>query len=141
MTAVEGVRPSLLRGGLPSPELAFTRARQLRRGPAHRRRARHGCPQLRTTVARRRRADYRNPNSCEEGVHRRKAPAPIRGGFAGAGVSEGTSAPTRTCSSKKIVLPIRQLRLTFSHRRREYYRNPNSGEKDTHRRTLVTPNR
>ena len=41
--------------------------------------------QLRLTFACRRKTDTEEPNSVEKGAHRRKAPAPVRVCFAGAG--------------------------------------------------------
>lgn len=63
-------------------------------------------PQLRPTFSRRRTADYRKPNSGEKPALRRKAPAPTKVVFAGAGVHQGTSTPTRTCSQEKSEPPI-----------------------------------
>ena len=51
--------------------------------------------QLRPTFARRRRTNTEELNSVERGAHRRKAPVPVRGCFAGAGASAKRCLPTR----------------------------------------------
>ena len=51
----------------------------------------------------------------------------------------GASAPTRRRSPKKIVPLKCQLRQIFSHRRRDYYRKRNSGERPVPRRTALVP--
>jgi len=90
--------------------------------------------QLRPTFARRRRTDYRKPTSDEKGAHRRKAPAPISGGFAGAEASANFSAPTSLRSSEDRIGFRAQLRPAFARRRRTNYRKPTSDEKGAHRR-------
>ena len=54
------------------------------------------------------------PNSVEKGAHRRKAPAPVRVCFAGAGKSAEFVPPTRDCSPEDRVRIRAQLRLTFA---------------------------
>ena len=95
--------------------------------------------QLRLAFARRRTSITGNRNSGERPVRRRKAPAPIRFAFAGAGARKRPSAPTRPCSPKKSAPPICQLRPTFAHRRTADYRNPNSGERPVPRRKAPAP--
>ena len=98
-------------------------------------------PQLRPTFARRRTADYRNPNSGESPVRRRKAPAPVRVVLAGAGERPTLPPPTSPRSSEDSIRIRAQLRPTFARRRTADYRHPTSGEKGAHRRPPVTPNR
>ncbi len=94
---------------------------------------------LRPTFSHRRTADYRNPNSGEKPVRRRKAPAPMRVVFAGAGAGKRPSAPIRVRSPEKSVLPICQLRPTFSRRRKSNYRNRNSVESPVRRTKAPAP--
>ena len=63
-----------------------------------------------------------NRNSGEKPVPRRRAPAPLRVVFAGAGGCKRASAPIRPRSLKKSVPLMSQLRLTFACRSRDYYR-------------------
>ena len=95
--------------------------------------------QLRPTFARRSRADYRKPNSCEKPAHRRKAPAPTKVVFAGAGANVKHSPPPSHRSTEDSLRSRTQLRPTFSRRRRADYRNPNSCEKPAHRRKAPAP--
>ena len=95
--------------------------------------------QLRPTFLHRRRTITGNRNSGESPVPRRKAPAPIRIGFAGAGGWMGASAPIRIRSPKKSVPEISQLRPTFLRRRRTITGNHNSGESPVHRRKASAP--
>ena len=90
--------------------------------------------QLRPTFSRRRRDYYRKPNSGERPVPRRKAPAPIKLAFAGAGGWIGAAVPIRIRSPKKSVPQICHLRPTFLHRRKPIAGNRNSGESSVHRR-------
>ena len=85
--------------------------------------------------------DYRNPNSGESPVRRRKALAPVRVILAGAGEQPTLPPPTSPRSSEDSIRIRAQLRQAFSHRRTIITGNRNSGEKDTHRKTLVTTNR
>ena len=59
--------------------------------------------QLRPTFARRRRTNTEEPNSVEKGAHRRKAPTPVRVGFAGAGESAKFVPPGRLRSPEDSV--------------------------------------
>ncbi len=95
--------------------------------------------QLRLTFARRRRANHRNRNSVEEPAHRRRAPAPIRVGFAGAAASAKLSPPTSPRSSEDSLGPFAQLRPTAGNRRRANHRNRNSVEEPAHRRRAPAP--
>ena len=54
--------------------------------------------QLRLTFACRRKMDTEERNSVEKGAHRRKAPAPVRVCFAGAGASVNFVPPASSCS-------------------------------------------
>ena len=94
--------------------------------------------QLRPAISRRRTADYRNPNSGESLVPRRKVPAPIRVFFAGAGERPTLLPPTSPRLLEDSIRIRAQLRLTFSRRRRDYYRKPNSGEKPVPRRKALS---
>ena len=58
--------------------------------------------------------DTEEPNSVEKGAHLRKAPAPVRVCFAGAGKSAESVPPTRFCSPEDRVRIRAQLRLTFA---------------------------
>ena len=95
--------------------------------------------QLRPTFARRRRDSYRKPNSGERGVPRRKVPAPVRVVLAGAGERPTLLPPTSPRSSEDSLRIRAQLRPTFSRRRRDYYRKPNSGERPVPRRKAPAP--
>ena len=95
--------------------------------------------QLRPTCSHGSRREHRKPNSGERPVPRRKVPAPVRVVLAGAGGCKRASAPIRPRSSKKSVPLMSQLRPTFSRRRRNYYRKPNSGEKPVPRRKAQAP--
>ena len=59
--------------------------------------------QLRPTFARRRRTNTEEPNSVEKGAQRRKAPAPVRVCFAGAGASVNFVPPRRLRSPEDSV--------------------------------------
>ena len=91
-------------------------------------------PQLRPTFARRRRADYRNRNSGERPVPRRRAPAPLRVVLAGAGERTTLPPPTSPRSPEDSLRIRTQLRPSFARRRRDYYRKLNSGERGVRRR-------
>ena len=95
--------------------------------------------QLRPTFLHRRKSITGNRNSGESPVPRRKAPAPIRIGFAGAGSWMGASAPTRIRSPLKRVPHSCQLRPTFLHRRKSITGNRNSGESPVPRRKAPAP--
>ena len=74
------------------------------------------------------------PNSVEKGTHRRKAPAPMRVCFAGAGSSVNFVPPKRPCLTEDSLRPHNQLRPTFARRRKTNTEEPNSVEKGAHRR-------
>ena len=95
--------------------------------------------QLRPTFAHRRRDDYRKPNSGERPVPRRRVPAPVRGVLAGADERPTLPPPTSPRSLEDSLRIRVQLRPTFARRRRDYYRQPNSGEKGAHRRKATAP--
>ena len=65
-----------------------------------------------------------NRNFGERPVPRRKAPPPIRLAFAGAGARPTLPSPPSACSSEDTFHIRVQLRLTFSRRRKDYYRQP-----------------
>ena len=95
--------------------------------------------QLRPTFARRRRTNTEEPNSVEKGAHRRKAPVPVRGCFAGAG-ARGKCVPPGSLLSSEDSIRIRvQLRLGSGNRRRTNTEGPNSVEKGAHRRKAPAP--
>ena len=73
--------------------------------------------QLRPTFACRRKTNTEEPNSVEKGAHRRKAPAPVRVVFAGAGASVKRSPPASSCSSDERMRICAQLRLVLGNRR------------------------
>ena len=95
--------------------------------------------QLRPTFLHRRKSITGNRNSGESPVPRRKAPAPIKLAFAGAGACKRASAPIKTCSPLKRVPHSCQLRPTFLHRRKCITGNHNSGERVFHRRKAPVP--
>ena len=75
-------------------------------------------PQLRPTFSRRRTTDYRNPNSGESPVRRRKAPAPVKVALAGAGERTTLLPPPSPRSSEDSLRIRAQLRPTFARRRK-----------------------
>ena len=95
--------------------------------------------QLRLGSGNRMTADCWNRNSVEKGAHRRKAPAPVRGCFAGAGKSAKFVRPTNPFSSEDSLRPRTQLRPTFACRRKTDTEEPNSVERGAHRRKAVAP--
>ena len=88
--------------------------------------------QLRPTFACRR-TNTEKPTSDEKIAHRRKAPAPMRVCFAGAGSSVNFVPPKRPCLTEDSLRPHNQLRPTFACRRKNTEK-PNSVEKGAHRR-------
>ena len=95
--------------------------------------------QLRLTFACRGKMDTEEPNSVEKGAHRRKAPAPVRGCFAGAGGSVKFVPPGRHRSSEDRVGIRAQLRLESGNRRKTDTEEPNSVERHAHRRKAPVP--
>ena len=81
------------------------------------------------------------PNSVEKGAHRRKAPAPVRVCFAGAGESAKFVPPGSCHSTEDRVRISARLRPTFACRRKTNTEEPNSVEKGTHRRKAPAPMR
>ena len=73
--------------------------------------------QLRLTFACRSKTDTEESNSVEKGAHRRKAPAPVRVVFAGAGASVRRSPMASSCSSDESMRIRAQLRLFLGNRR------------------------
>ena len=73
--------------------------------------------QLRLTFARRRKTNTEEPNSVERGTHRRKAPAPVSGCFAGGEASAKRSPTASPCSSDERMKICAQLRLVLGNRR------------------------
>ena len=57
------------------------------------------------------------PNSVEKGAHRRKAPAPVSGCFAGGEASAKRSPTASPCSSDERMKICAQLRLVLGNRR------------------------
>ena len=96
-------------------------------------------PQLRPTFSRRRKSDYRNPNSGERPVPRRKAPPPVKVVLAGAGERTILPAPPSPRSSEDSFRFRAQLRPAFARRRKSDYRQPNSGERPIRRRKAPPP--
>ena len=95
--------------------------------------------QLRPTFACRRKTNTEEPNSVEKGAHRRKAPAPVRVCFAGAGTSVNFLPPgSLRCPEDSIRIRI-QLRLGSGNRRKMDTEEHNSVEKGVHRRKAVAP--
>jgi hypothetical protein len=95
--------------------------------------------QLRPTFAYRRKTNTEEPNSVEKGAHRRKAPAPVRVCFAGAGASAKFVPPTSLRSPEDRLLPRAQLRPTFACRRKTNTEEHNSVERGAHRRKAPAP--
>ena len=95
--------------------------------------------QLRLGSGNRRTADCWNRTSVEKGTHRRKAPVPVRGCFAGAG-ARGKCVPPGSLLSSEDSIRIRvQLRLGSGNRRRTNTEGPNSVERGAHRRKAPVP--
>ena len=95
--------------------------------------------QLRLGSGNRRKMDTEEPNSVERGAHRRKAPAPVRVCFAGAGARVKSVPTGRHRSSEERGRIRAQLRLTFACRRKTNTEERNSVEKGTHRRKAPAP--
>ena len=95
--------------------------------------------QLRLTFACRSKTDTEESNSVEKGAHRRKAPAPVRVVFAGAGARWRFCPPIRIRSSEDSMRPRAQLRPTFACRRKTDTEEPNSVEKGAPRRKTPAP--
>ena len=90
--------------------------------------------QLRLGSGNRRETNSEEHNSVEKGTHRRKAPAPVRVCFAGAGAREKSVPPASHRSTEDRVRIRAKLRLTFACRRKTDTEEPNSVEKGAHRR-------
>ena len=73
--------------------------------------------QLRPTFACRRKTNTEEPTSVERGAHRRKAPAPVSGCFAGGEASAKRSPTASPCSSDERMKICAQLRLVLGNRR------------------------
>ena len=95
--------------------------------------------QLRLGSGNRRKTNTEEPNSVEKGAHRRKAPAPVRVCFAGAGSRANIVPPGSRCSTEDSLRPRAQLRLTFACGRKTNTEERNSVEKGTHRRKAPAP--
>ena len=89
--------------------------------------------QLRPTFACRRRTNIEEPNSVENGAHRRKAPAPVRVCFAVADARGKCCTPVSRCSTEDRVGIRAQLRLEPGNRRKTDTEEPTSVERDAHR--------
>ena len=83
--------------------------------------------------------DTEEPNSVEKGAHRRKAPVPVRVGFAGEGEIVKFVPPASRCSTEDRVRIRGQLRLGPCNRRKSNTEERNSVEKGTHRRKAPAP--
>ena len=83
--------------------------------------------------------DTEEPNSVEKGAHRRKAPVPVRVGFAGAGENVKFVPPASPCSPEDSIRIRIQLRLGSGNRRKMNTEEPNSFERGAHRRTAPVP--
>ena len=94
---------------------------------------------LRLGSGNRRRTNTEEPNSVEKGTHRRKAPAPVRVVFAGAGARAKVVPPGSRRSSEDSLRPRAQLRPTFACRRKTNTEEPNSFERGAHRRKAPVP--
>ena len=94
---------------------------------------------LRLGSGNRRRTNTEEPNSVEKGTHRRKAPAPVRVVFAGAGARAKVVPPGSLRSTEDSLRPRAQLRPTFACRRKMDTEEPNSVEKGAHRRKVPVP--
>ena len=94
---------------------------------------------LRPTFACRRKTNTEEPNSVEKGAHRRKAPAPVRVCFAGAGASVNFVPPTSHRSTEDGIRIRIQLRLGIGNRRKTNTEEPNSVERGAHRRKAPVP--
>ena len=79
------------------------------------------------------------PNSVEKGAHRRKAPAPVRVCFAGAGTSVNFLPPGSLRCPEDSIRIRNQLRLGSGNRRKMNIEEPNSVENGTHRRKAPAP--
>ena len=95
--------------------------------------------QLRLGSGNRRRTNTEGPNSVERGAHRRKAVAPVRVCFAGADAGRGSCSPIRIRSTDDSVRIRAQFRPTFARRRKTNTEEPNSVERDAHRRKAPVP--
>ena len=95
--------------------------------------------QLRLGSGNRRKTNTEKPTSVEKGAHRRKAPAPVRVCFAGAGGSVKFVPPGRHRSSEDRVGIRAQFRPTFARRRKTNTEEPNSVERGAHRRKAPVP--
>jgi len=95
--------------------------------------------QLRLGSGNRRETNTEEHNSVEKGTHRRKAPAPVRVCFAGAGARAKVVPPGSRCSTEDSLRPRAQLRPTFACRRKMDTEEPNSVERGAHRRKAPAP--
>ena len=82
--------------------------------------------QLRQTFPHRRKMNTEERNSVEKPAHRRRAPAPVKVCFAGAGASEKSVPPPSPCSSEDSIRPRTQLRPTAGNRRTPDHRHHTS---------------
>ncbi len=95
--------------------------------------------QLRLGSGNSRKMNTEEPNSVERGTHRRKAPAPVRVCFAGAGESVEFVPTGRHRSTEDSIRFRTQLRLTFACRRKTDTEEPNYVERGAHRRKAPAP--
>ena len=94
---------------------------------------------LRLGSGNRRKTNTEERNSVEKGTHRRKAPVPVRVCFAGAGASGKFVPPGRHHSTEDRLRIRVQLRLGSGNRRKTDTEEPNSVERDAHRRKAPVP--
>ena len=95
--------------------------------------------QLRLGPCNRRKSNTEERNSVERGAHRRKAVAPVRVCFAGAGERWRSCLPTSHRSPEDRVRIRAQLRLGSGNRRKMDTEEPNSVEKGAQRRKAPVP--
>ena len=98
---------------------------------------------LRLGSSNRRKMNTEEPNSVERGAHRRKAPAPVSGCFAGGEASAKRSPTASSCSSDERMRICAQLRPVLGNRRTLDHRHRTSceaaGTGGCHLQTAVSP--
>ena len=94
--------------------------------------------QLRLGIGNRRKSNTEERNSVEKGTHRRKALAPVKVCFAGAGESVKSVPPASLRSPEERARIRDQLRLGAGNRRTSGHRHPSSDDKGP-RRSWAAP--